>query len=523
MTARTTHDRTEGLWLAVSVILILVAALYPYLLAAFGTPPGYHFWGATWFAPDDGLLLSVMWEGVRGHWLHTPPYALADGPGALFYPGYVLLGHLSRRTGLDPVVVFYLARFACGAILLVSLHGFVGRFFDRREDRRFAFLVAATGGGLGWLAATGFQLRNVEFSAPEAYPFFSILASAHFPLAAAALLWVLDALVPGTHGSPSETAVRAPDSACWVRFVAGVVILALMQPFGSVVAFCLGAFCASARWARERRLPRAELVGLTVLATFTAMVVPHQITTIASNPAFVGWRTQVRTPMPPPGQLLLAIGLVLPFAILGLVDAARRRRPGDLLLLGWIGTLAVLLSLPYYQARRFDLAGYVPLAILAVRGVGTLRFRWSDGDRSLAVLLNALSSILLVLGTTGRISGLDPELFMREERWAAIRYLRDRAPERAGVLAEPVTSLSLLASSPLRVVYGHPTENPRAAETRRAVQGFFDSGRALDAGLMSRVDYVLVERRAKAPRPPIPPEFRRVFVRGNVSVYERRR
>ena len=517
-----TRDRTGGRWLAVSTAVILVAALSP-CLRAFGTPRGFHFWGATWFAPDDGLLLSVMWEGVRGHWLHTPPYALADGPGAFFYPGYLLLGHLSRWTGLDPIIVFYLARFACGATLLVSLHGFVGRFFDRREDRRFAFLVAATGGGLGWLAATAFLSRSVEFSAPEAYPFFSILASAHFPLAAAALLWVLDALVPGAGGSPSATAVRAPGPAAWARFVAGVVILAFMQPFGSVVAFCLGAFCASARWARERRLPRAELAGLIVLGAFTALVARHQITTIASNPAFVGWRTQVRTPTPPPGQLLVAIGLVLPFAIPGLVAAARRRGPDDLLLLGWIGTLIVLLSLPYYQARRFDLAGYVPLAILAVRGVGTLRLRWSGTDRSFAVLLNALSGVLLVWGTTGRISGLDPELFMREERWAAVRYLRDHAPERAVVLAEPVTSLSLLASSPLRVVYGHRTENPRAAETRRAVQAFFDSSRALDASLMSRVDYVLVERHPGAPRPPVPPEFRRVFVRGSVSVFERRR
>jgi len=515
---------TGRLWLVATSAAILAAAFYPYLRAVLGTPPGYHFWGATWFSPDDGLLLSVMWEGVRGHWLHTPPYATAEGPGALFYPGYILLGHLSRLTGLDPPVVFYLARFACGATLLASLYGFVGRFFDRREDRRFAFLVAATGGGLGWFFMIAFRLKTVEFSAPEAYPFFSILASAHFPLAAAALFWVLDALVPEAPGRPPGAIVRAPGMAAWTRFVAGVLILAFMQPFGSVVAFCVGAFCASARWLRERRLPRAELAGLLVLAAFTAPVAHHQIATIASNPAYVGWRTQVQTPTPSPGQLLIAIGLALPFALVGLLEAARRRGPSDLLLLGWVGSMAVLLSLPYYQARRFDFAGYVPLAILAVRGVGALRFRWSGGDRFLAVFLNALMSLVLVRATTGRISGLDPELFMREERWAAISYLRDRAPERAVVLAGPITSLSLLASSPLRVVYGHPTENPRGDETWRAVQGFFKYGRALDAALMSRVDYILVERRADGlTTTRIPSDFREVFRSGGVTVYGRRR
>jgi len=528
----TTHPRAGAgsgrLWLAATSAAILAAAFYPYLRAVLGTPPGYHFWGGLWYSPDDSLLLSVMWEGVRGHWLHAPPYALADGPGAFFYPAYLLLGHLSAWTGLSPLHVFYLARLAGGVILLSSLHGFVGRFFRRVQERRFAFLVAATGSGLGWVflpALLPFSFKSVEFSATEVYPLFSILASFHVTLALAAMLWVLDALIP-----PGESATTLPRrgwngrAAGWARLGAGALVLATMQPFGCIVALCVGALWAAVRWRLEARLPRLELASLLVVVGLSLPFVLHQLSTISSNPAYAGWHTQVRTPTPPFWQVLVAIGLPLPFALVGLVDSARRRQPDDLLLLFWTGSVAVLMSSPYYQARRFDLAGYVPLAILAVRGIGKLQFRWPNGGRLLAVLLNALSTLVIIGAAASRVTGLDPELFLERDRWEAVRYLRDHAAERSVVLAEPVTSLAVIASSPLKVVFGHPAETPRARETHKAVRAFFDRGRPMEDRLMRRVDYILVEPRADGlTTARIPPDFKEVFRSGGVRVCRRRR
>lgn len=522
-----TRTGTGRLWLVAASIAILAAAFYPYLRAVLGTPPGYHFWGALWYSPDDGLLLSVMWEGVRGQWLHTPPYALADGPGAFFYPAYLLLGHLSARTGLSPLHLFPLARLAGGVILLLSLYGFVGRFFRRVQEQRFAFLVAATGCGLGWvfsLTFLPFRFKSVEFSAPEAYPLFSILASFHVTLALAAMLWVFEALIPrGEWTTLPRRGGNGLTSRCG-RLVAGTLVLATMQPFGCVVALCVGALWAAVRWRLEARMPRLELASLLVVVGLSLPFVLHQLSTIASNPAYAGWHTQVRTPTPPFWQVLVAIGLPLPFALVGLVDSARRRQPDDLLLLFWTCSVAVLISLPYYQARRFDLAGYVPLAILAVRGIERLRFRWSSGDRFLAVFLNALSSLVIIGAATSRVTGLDHELFLKRDAWEAIRYLRGHSAERSVVLAEPMTSLAVIASSPLKVVFGHPAETPRAGETYKAVRAFFDRGRLMDDGLMRRVDYILVEPRADGKTTArIPPDFRKVFGSGGVTVYRRRR
>jgi len=511
-------------WLIAGAGVILAAASLPYAWAVFAAKPGSHFWGAIWYAPDDSLLLSVIREGLSGRWLHFPPYAMAPAEGAFFYAPYLLLGHLCRWTGLAPVHALHLGRLACGALLLGTLHHLAGRFFPEPGERRFAFFAAATGGGLGWLVLLAWGLRSPELSAPEAYPFFAMLTSLHLTLGIAALLWVLDALVPRETGSDPSEESAARRRAHWIRFGASALVLALVQPFGSVLAGCTGLTWVVTRWWRERRWPRAETGALLALMLLSLPVVLHQLTTIAANPAYVGWRTQVRTPTPPFWQVLAGIGLSLPFALAGIVQAARRRRPSDLLLLFWTGATALLMMLPYYQARRFDLAGYVPLVFLAVRGVGALRLDWSGSPRFLAASLNALGSLMVLGATVSRITTTDPELFLPRESWEAIRFLREHAPERAVVLAEPEVSLAVLASSPLRVVYGHPAETPDAARTLRAVAAYFTEGRALDDRLMRRVDYVLLEGRGPgAPRPPIPPEFRRVFARGAVSVFERAR
>jgi hypothetical protein len=518
VTPRAGGERGDRLWPALAGAAVLLAAALPWLWGLLLTPARWHFWGATWFAPDDGLLLSVVWEGARGHWLHHPPYATAHGPGALFYPGYLLLGHLARGTGLPPIVAFYLGRAAAGAILLATLHGFARRVFPQRHESRLAFLLAATGGGLEWvlpLLRPGWQLSA---NAPEAYPFFSMMASAHFPLAAAALLWILDALVP-----PERPAGAGGRGALHhARWIAGALFLASMQPFGSVVACCVGALWAARRAWAERRPPWATLGQLALLVALTVPFVAHQLVTIATDPAYAGWRTQVHTPAPAPWEAMVRIGLVLPFALAGMVAALRRRSREDLLLAGWTLALVALVALPYYQSRRFDLAAYVPFAFLAVGGLSRLGLARSPARRLALAGASAVGSLVLLAATLACVCRLDPARVMPRERWEAIRWLRDHAPERSVVLARPLTSLETMASTPLCVVTGHPTEIPDGEAMRRRVVAWFEDDRPLPDSLMARVRYVVADGpEARQRRLPLPAGYRRVFRAGDVSVYGR--
>ncbi len=506
--ATTVADTRAGghVWTWVGALLVLAIGAVPLVLMAFPPPGGRHYWGGVWYAPDDSLLLQTMWQGVRGHWLRQPPYAFADGPGAFFYGAHLLLGHLCGVFGWDPAVAYHAARIACAGLLLGVLYRFTGRFFDDPGRRRLAFFGIATGCGLGWVVVLARGYKPVEFTATEAYPFFAMAASLHLTLAIAALLVLIDALVP----RPGARAGR------WAAIVAATLVLAATQPFGSVLALVVGGVWALREALQSRRVPWTTVTGLVAVVAITAPFAIHQFATIAHNPAYVGWRTQVRTPTPPAWELLCAIGLAFPLALIGMVTCARRRSREDILLLAWVGAMVVLMALPWYQSRRFDLAGYVPFGLLAVHGIVWLRWRGNAGDGALAVLVNGLSSAVIVGAAALRVMQANPEITLAPDTWRAVLYLRAHAPDRAVVLARPLTSLGVLASTPLRVVYGHPAETPNAAATHTLVTGYFAGAGALPDPVERRVDYVLVE---PPTWPVLPAGFREVFASGSVRLY----
>lgn len=488
--------------------------MLPYALTLRLPQSGPHFWGAIWYAPDDSLLLSVVQEGMSGRWLHTPPYGSASGPGAFFYPLYLALGHLCRLLHLAPVTGFHLLRLGCAAALLAALWRFVGRFFSDPNDRRFAFFLAATGGGLAWLGLLVSGKRMAELGSPEIYPFFASLVSAHLTLAIAMLLLVLDSACPA--GPPRSAASAA---ARWGMLAAGAIVLGLTQPFGSVLAAGTVVTAAVLRRGGGRRFAGREWIVAALIIGLALPAVLHQIRTIAVDPAYAGWRTQVRTPTPPIGELLLAVGLPLPFAIVGMIQAARRRGPEDALLLGWVAWMAALLSIPYYQSRRFDLAGYVPFVVMAVRGFRSLGWRWRDDVRVMAIGANGFGSLLVLGASVSRIQGRDPEVFVREPAWRAIQALQEGAPRGAVVLASPDVSRAVLAATALRVVYAHPAETPSAEQTHRAVVAFLAGGPLPPPRLAGDIDYIFLEDSRSPAR--IPPEFVESFRDGPTVLYVR--
>src|ERR671933_2486289 len=99
--------RAEWVWVGVASFVILAISISPFVWGILTTPPDLHYSGIIWQPSDSSLLLSTMWQGVRGHWLYLPPYVTESGAGAFFYPQYVLLGHLAAWLGLEPIILFH--------------------------------------------------------------------------------------------------------------------------------------------------------------------------------------------------------------------------------------------------------------------------------------------------------------------------------------------------------------------------------------------------------------------------------
>lgn len=507
--------RAEWIWVAVVTLIVLSIAIAPYIYGVLTTPSTYHYNGLVWLPVDNSLLLSTMWEGVRGHWLHRPPYVTDADQGALFYPQYIFLGHVAGWLRLDLPLTLHVGRLLGGVVLLVSIYHFVSRFFGDVADRRFAFALAAFGSGLGWLALLVVGDATVaDMHHQEVFPFFSILSSLHLTWAMGALLWLMDFVVPSPY-QPSS--VRA-----WLLFSAGALLVGATQPFGIVEVGAVGAlWLVTCAWC-ERRLDQQTLVRLLVMGALATPFIIYQLWTIANNPAYIGWREQVQNLSPPAWDYLLAIGLLLPFLVSGISMALRRRDRNTWLPIFWVGATALLVYLPYYQNRRFEFGIWIPIAVLAAYALRDIAwFRW-PARRFAFVALTALTNLILLASIFWTIDQRHPSLFITQDEWNAILYLRTHAPERAVVMASPHVSLAVLSSSSLRVVYGVPTETPHAAETLAKEIAFYTGILDADDALLRPVDYIILGPRERAlGTPRIPSNFSPQFTAGIVIMYAR--
>src|SRR5207237_10877293 len=138
-------------------------------------------------------------------------------------------------------------------------------------------LLASVGSGLGWLALIVGQLTpdlwQYEFSM-----FLSMLASPHFALSMACLLWLMELLGGGR--------LRL---AQWLRLVAGSALLAAMQPYALVVVVLVGAAWLAVGWYQTRAMVRAELLRLGVIALSAAPFALYYLWAQVNVPAFAGW------------------------------------------------------------------------------------------------------------------------------------------------------------------------------------------------------------------------------------------
>ena len=92
------------------------------------------------------------------------------------------------------IVVFHLARLIGGFALLWMIYQLIARVTDAIDLRRRAWWIVALSSGVGWLAALLGHGDSSDMTIPESNTFYSLIANAHFALAAAIMIamFILD-------------------------------------------------------------------------------------------------------------------------------------------------------------------------------------------------------------------------------------------------------------------------------------------------------------------------------------------
>ncbi|MBI4769225.1 MAG: hypothetical protein HY784_02125 [Chloroflexi bacterium] len=160
----------------------MLLTLLPYLQGFARQTAAWRFSGFVFGVEDGNSYIAKMLQGHAGAWLYRLPYSSEPQRGALIHPYYLLLGKLAVGPGAlhgQLLALFQLARLGSGFVMLLATYRFLAEFLPAVGARRIGLLLAALGGGLGWLLALlgregWLGSLPLDFYSPETFGFLTL-------------------------------------------------------------------------------------------------------------------------------------------------------------------------------------------------------------------------------------------------------------------------------------------------------------------------------------------------------------
>jgi hypothetical protein len=459
-----------------SGLLILLTSI-PYLVGFAFQGEAWSFTGFVFGVEDGNSYIAKMMLGVRGDWLFRTPYTSISQGGILAYLPYIMLGKLAAGPALHEQLVslYHLFRSLAVTAVVFATYAFASVFLKERIWRRWVVVLATIGGGLGWLLVLLDRMPwsgslPLDFYSPETFGFLSLYGFPHLAIARALLLLALTWYL---------TSQEHPRRAWW----AGGALLALFffQPISVVVAYAVLAVHLIAIGIRALRMRAWVLWKPWFFAALRAGIVAlpfmlYYVVSFQTDSFLRAWTDQNRILSPAPFHYILAYGLVIVPAVVGLLRAIRAGREKELLPAAWCLALPVLAYAPHNLQRRFPEGVWVALLVLAAVGteqglLNSRRWRWA-----LMLTITGLSlptSLMLIWGGLNVARRPGPPAFRPTAEVAAFRWLRESAAPGGLVVSSYDTGNAIPAWAPLYVVIGHGPESANLTDFQERVRDVY--------------------------------------------------
>jgi hypothetical protein len=465
--------------------LLLVLTNAPYVYATVTAPPRTEFLGSFYNALDTPVYLSVMRAGARGDWLRTLPYTTELHPPALYYPLYLLVGHLLPAG----VLTFHLARVAATLAMAMGAWMLIREILPERGERRFAFLLALLSLGMGWpaivLGLTRF-LQPTDFFVYESTLFLSAFVNPHFPLAAAFEFMTLAFYLRARRTSYQRGSLLAGTVTC--------LATGLTQPYNVVTLFAVFAVDVIGETIRKRRLWTKALHAALFIGAGGFPIAFYYFVWFDFAPFWADlvahWpRVTLVTPL----DYAVGYAPLWLTALAGVSVLSRQptRTMGDLLLIEWLVANGLLILSPLGFSERTTLGFNLVLAILTAIAVFRIperwywTRRWLDSTGKLTTSASArllqlafaliLPSILLQVVSTPLIIERigDLPFYFKADDSAAMRWLATHTSASDIVLASSAISGFIPGFTDARVYSGHVYETYQYSRKTDEVKRFF--------------------------------------------------
>ena len=567
-------ERRARLTLALCIAALLLISGLPYLYGYLSAPQGRVFQGIAFNVAD----IVQYWSWMRDHRSALiVPNRMTSEPNdpALFNLLWLILGQVQNLTGWEPATIYQVLRLLGGAGFLICLWWFVGLFLRDLRARWAAYLVAAAGGGRGWIwVVEKYARRHTEVRFPrdvyvvEPNGFFGLIAQPHLLVAAAMIMAIFGLFLRAEQ--------RGDDPRRYGAAALLALLLGLSHTYDLIMVYAILGTYVLLLFVRARRIVWGRFWGLAAVGLISSPPAAYFTYLTSRNPLWKDVLSQFdNAGIFTPNLLHIPVLLGLPFIVTlvygaGLLNKARSRYQSggedvnaSQFLAGkedvdasqfsmlnaqflWVWAIVGfgLLYIPTdFQIKMLN-PYQVPLALLAV---GAL-LRWTAGGAetggeralswgrltlrrwqliSLFVLATLPTSAYLLGWRVLELQRHAAPFYLSQDAMEALGWLDERSGERAVVLSGLTFGQYVPALTGHRALLAHWAQTAHFYERRDDVRLFFDS--ATDAAarqaVVSRhaVRYVVQgeeERALGTFDPASDPRLRQVFAAGQVRIFE---
>jgi hypothetical protein len=460
--------RTRLVWLGVLLTTTLAPYLYCWLRA--GNAP--FLWILPPYPEDSLAYLAWERQAAGGAWLFSMKYTAIPHAPFLFQPFFLLVGLLSRITGLPLPIVNLLAK-AIGTVLFVAVwFRFIRVFRLRQAEATWAtaMMVFASGMG-GWIALFSSNAASVsaDLWLVDLNTYWSLLWNPLFPFSMALILEII---------AQAEEALRDRPGAHAVRAGLGVAGLALVHPYQvpMLVVYCLARWAMGLRRAAWR--PAWVFVGVCLVPVSYLIAMNLGAPLLARHAA----RGQMTTPCL--HQILLGLGVPVVLAIA--VFYRRTTRRDGLALFIALCVLGAYVPCWFQRKMLFCLhpvvcaAAGLALGMAPVgRSAAARRLGWMAAGVLVALL--SVSNLYLVKSQTEAVLAPGPAnpFAVDADVWKALEYLRSSTRSSEVVFASPALSALIPAVSGNTVIWGHWAQSVDMEQRVATLRRVFSPGSGL--------------------------------------------
>ncbi len=530
-------DKHQKRWLWLFAIFVIILTGIPYLIGFMNSGSNWVFTGFVFGVEDGNSYIAKMLSGSVGNWFFRTPYTTASQNGFLAFLPYLLLGKLAggKETHLQLAILFQAFRIIGAICFVFASYDFCKLFIRDERGQRWGVVLATFGGGLGWLAifglkTGGFEKLPLEFYSPESFGFLGVFGLPHLAVARSLLLWGFVGLFKVPNKKPFLRGLKI--GVPWL-------LMGFMQPIDIATGWAVLGSGLFLNWLiihlnkQERNQKQEELeawrtrfwaaIGMVVVSS---PMLFYNFISFTFVPVLRGWAQQNIILSPPPGDYLLAYGIMLPFTCIGVVRAIKSRDWFWTIPIAWVIIFPILAYFPYSIQRRLPEGVWLAWIVLSLFGIEGIGYRWKMPAYAL-IASGILSTLFFIAGSIWAVLTPSGPLYQPREKVNAYTYLAENISIGSNILSSYSTGNSLPAWAPVHVVIGHGPESVGLAELEPQIEGFFSDGEADNVRIAliesKRVDYLFYgpEERLLGVWDPEKADFlKAVYSRDGYTIYQ---